>query len=182
METIPGALVWIDMEMTGLDPDRERILEIAILISDGSLEQVITGPQIVLHQGEEVLEAMDAWNQEHHSASGLLAMVRASKMREPEAERQLLEFVGTHCPPGTAPLAGNSVHQDRMFLRRWMPRLHEHLHYRNVDVSTVKELLLRWAPEVVQSAPEKREGHRALQDIFESLVELRHYRTKAFRC
>jgi oligoribonuclease len=181
MSTMLEPLVWIDMEMSGLDPDRDRILEIAILISDGALERIVEGPEIVLHQGEDVLAAMDAWNTEHHTGSGLLERVRCATMDETGAERELLSFVRAHCPPGVAPLAGNSIHQDRMFLRRWMPRLHGHLHYRNVDVSTLKELLRRWAPEIVETAPVKREGHRALQDIRESIEELRHYRARAFR-
>lgn len=173
-------MVWIDMEMSGLEVERERILEIAVLLTDDDLEVVAEGPELVLHQPEAVLAAMDEWNQRHHGESGLVERVRASQLREAEAEREVLDFLKRHVPAAEAPLAGNSVHQDRAFLRRYMPRLHAHLHYRNVDVSTLKELVGRWYPEVARRAPAKKKAHRALEDIRESIDELRYYRRAVF--
>ena len=174
-------LVWIDMEMTGLDPERERILEIAVLVTDNELRVVAEGPDLVLHQPETVLSAMDAWNQQHHAASGLLARSRAAKLDERAAERQVLDFLRQHCPASFCPLAGNSVHQDRRFLRRYLPAVDAYLHYRIVDVSTVKELARRWYPERFAKQPEKPEEHRAMADIQASLEELRWYRREVFR-
>lgn len=175
-DPFPQPLVWMDLEMTGLDPDRDRILEIAVILSDGSLERTEEGPDLVIAQPAEILGAMDAWNTEHHGASGLIARVRASALDEAAAEARVLEFLQARVEPQVAPLAGNSVHQDRAFLRRWMPRLHDFMHYRNVDVSTLKELALRWAPGVLEAAPPKEGQHRALGDIRESIRELMHYR------
>jgi oligoribonuclease len=177
----PSLLVWMDLEMTGLDPERERILEMATLITDSSLEVVAEGPELVVHQPDELLAAMDEWNAKHHGESGLVGRVRASRVSEAEAEERTLAFVAAHCPAGTAPLCGNSVWQDRRFLARYMPRLDAHLHYRIVDVSTVKELARRWNPEVFAGAPEKKGAHRALNDIRESLAELAWYRSALFR-
>jgi oligoribonuclease len=174
-------LVWIDLEMSGLDVERCRILEIAALVTDSELGVVAEGPDLVIHQDESVLAAMDAWNTEHHGASGLTASVRASPIDLAEAERRVLEFVALHCKPNTAPLAGNSVWMDRLFLRRYMPRLEAYLHYRIVDVSTIKELVRRWTPGVAARAPAKSERHRALEDIRESVAELAFYRREAFR-
>lgn len=176
-----GRLVWLDLEMTGLDPARERVIEIATLVTDADLRIVAEGPELVVHQNDAQLAAMDEWNTEHHTASGLVDRVRASDIDEAEAERQTLEFLAEHCVPGTAPLAGNSVHHDRRFLASYMPALEAFLHYRIVDVSTVKELARRWFPEVVEGAPAKRESHRALEDIRESVAELRYYRETVFR-
>lgn len=167
--------------MTGLDPDRERILEIATLITDGDLEIVAEGPELVVRQPEELLAAMDEWNSTQHANSGLLERVRASGVDEAEAEARTLAFLEEHCEPRTAPLAGNSIHQDRRFLRRYMPRLDAFLHYRLVDVSSVKELARRWYPGVLEAAPPKGESHRALGDIRESLEELRYYKRTVFR-
>jgi len=169
-------LVWMDLEMTGLDPDRDRILEIAVVVSDGALATLVEGPDLVVHQSPLVLAGMDEWNTRHHGDSGLVARVAASALDEGAVEEQVLVFLRDHVAEGVAPLAGNSVHQDRAFLRRWMPRLHDWLHYRNVDVSTVKELARRWAPEVLAAAPAKAGNHRALDDIRESIRELAHYR------
>lgn len=169
-------LVWMDLEMTGLDPDRDRILEIAVIVTDGDLVHAQDGPELTVHQPDSLLEAMDEWNTEHHTASGLVERVRATTLDEGEVEARVLEFLRPLVAPGEAPLAGNSVHQDRAFLRRWMPALNAHLHYRNVDVSTLKELARRWAPDVLEAAPEKAGNHRALQDIRESIAELVHYR------
>lgn len=174
-------MVWIDLEMSGLDVERCRILEIAALLTDSQLGIVAEGPDLVVHQGDDVLAAMDAWNSEHHGASGLTAAVRASQVSEAEAEARVLEFVARHCSAGTAPLAGNSVWMDRLFLRRYMPRLEAFLHYRIVDVSTVKELVRRWSPAVAARVPAKAERHRALEDIRESVAELAYYRREAFR-
>jgi oligoribonuclease len=173
-------IVWIDLEMTGLDPERERILEAAVLITDSQLQVIAEGPDLVVHQPDELLAAMDAWNTEHHGASGLTARSRASSVTEAEAERQLLDFVRAHCDPQTAPLAGNSVWQDRRFLARYMREFERYLHYRLIDVSTIKELARRWYPQALAAAPIKRDAHRALEDIRESLAELRYYRQVVF--
>ena len=174
-------MVWIDMEMSGLDPDRERILEIAAIITDGDLEIVAEGPELVVHQPDEVLLAMDAWNTEHHGASGLIDRVRASNVSEAEAEAQVVAFMAEHVGERKAPLAGNSVHQDRRFLERYMPKVDQYLHYRIVDVSTVKELCGRWYADAYRHRPEKKNVHRALHDIRESIEELKFYQTTIFK-
>ncbi|QDU66374.1 oligoribonuclease [Engelhardtia mirabilis] len=173
-------IVWIDLEMSGLDPEVERILEAAVLVTDGELEIIAEGPELVVHQDDALLAAMDAWNTEHHGASGLTERVRQSTVSEQAAEDQLLAFIAEHCDPNTAPLAGNSVWQDRRFLTKYMGRLESYLHYRLIDVSTIKELARRWHPDVFAAAPAKREAHRALDDIRESLEELRYYRRALF--
>jgi len=177
----PDRLVWIDLEMTGLDPRRDHLLEMATLITDGRLEVVATGPEIVIHQPEEVLAGMNEWSREHHAASGLLDRVRASTVSVEDAEAQTLAFLRRHCAAASAPLAGNSIHMDRFFLKFHMPTLEGFLHYRNVDVTTVKELARRWAPDVLAGAPRKADSHRALEDIRESIAELAHYRAALFR-
>ncbi len=173
-------LVWIDMEMSGLDPDRESILEIATLITDAALTVVAEGPVLAIHQPDALLEAMDDWNREHHGASGLIARVRASRVSLADAEEATLAFVRQYCTERSSPLCGNSIHQDRRFLARYMKRLDAFLHYRNIDVSTVKELVRRWYPDA-PPPPEKKHAHLALDDIRESLEELRFYRATAFR-
>jgi oligoribonuclease len=173
-------LVWMDLEMTGLDPERERIIEMATLITRGDLTIVAEGPELVIHQPDEILAAMDAWNTKHHTASGLVERVRSSTLDEREAERLTLEFIAAHCPARAVPLTGNSIHQDRRFLNKYMPALDAHLHYRMVDVSTIKELARRWYPEVLAKMPSKKESHRALDDIRESIEELRYYRRTLF--
>ncbi len=173
-------LVWMDLEMSGLDPERDTILEIASLITDGDLQVVAEGPVLALHQPDAVLEAMDEWNRTHHGASGLVARVRASALSMAEAEALALDFIARHCPERTSPLCGNSIHQDRRFLSRYMPRLDAYLHYRNIDVSTLKELVRRWYPGG-PAPPEKRHAHLALDDIRESIEELRFYRAHYFR-
>ncbi|MEO8601519.1 MAG: oligoribonuclease [bacterium] len=173
-------LVWMDMEMSGLDPDQNTILEIATLITDAELQLVAEGPVLALHQPDDLLEAMDDWNREHHGASGLVARVRASHLAMADAEAQTLAFVRQHCAERSSPLCGNSIHQDRRFLARYMPQLDGYLHYRNVDVSTVKELVRRWYP-AGPPAPEKKHAHLALDDIRESIAELRFYREHFFR-
>ena len=174
-------LLWMDMEMSGLDPERERILEVAALITDGNLEVVAHGPHVIVHQSEAVLGAMDEWNTTHHGASGLIDQVRSSTVGDADVERQLLDFVRAHGDQRKIPLAGNSIHQDRRFLERYMPKLEAFLHYRNVDVSSIKELVRRWYPDVYAKAPKKRDAHRAVDDLMESVEELRYYRQTVFR-
>jgi len=173
-------LVWMDMEMTGLDPDTNTILETATLITDDSLEVVAEGPVLAIHHPERVLEAMDQWNREHHQASGLTQRVRASTLSMADAEAQTLAFVTRYCRERSSPLCGNSIWQDRRFLARYMPALEAYLHYRIIDVSTVKELVRRWYPHGPQP-PEKHHAHLALNDIRESITELRFYRQHYFR-
>ena len=171
----PQNLIWIDLEMTGLDPDRDYIIEIATIVTDASLHIVAEGPELVVHQSEQVLTSMDEWNTSHHTASGLVERVRHSTYDESEAQRLTLEFLEKHVPFGGSPMCGNTICQDRRFLHRWMPELEAYFHYRNLDVSTVKELCQRWAPEVA-AAFSKNSNHRALDDIRGSIDELKYYR------
>lgn len=168
-------LVWIDLEMTGLDPDADRIIEIATVVTDPDLDVLAAGPVLAVHHEQAVLDGMDEWNRRTHGGSGLLERVAASTVTEAEAERRTLDFLALHVVPGTSPMCGNSVCQDRRFLARRMPELERFFHYRNLDVSTVKELARRWAPEVARGVV-KQSTHRALEDIHESIAELRHYR------
>ena len=175
-------LAWIDLEMTGLDPESHVIVEIAVIITDGSLDEIIEGPDLVLRADETELDKMAPVVREMHEGSGLTEAIRKSAISVGEAERLVLEFVREYLPePGQAPLAGNSVHADRAFLRKHMPALEAWFHYRNVDVSTVKELARRWYPEVLEKAPVKGGGHRALADIRESIEELKYFRETVFR-
>lgn len=174
----PGRLVWIDLEMTGLEPDRHVIIEIATLVTDGDLNVLAEGPNLAIARTEEELAKMDAWNTATHGGSGLVARIRASTVDVTEAERQTLAFIRRWVAKGMSPLAGNSIAQDRRFLRREMPKLDAYLHYRSVDVSTLKELARRWYPAV--KPPEKKQAHRALDDILESVEELRWYRSRFF--
>lgn len=168
-------LIWIDMEMTGLVPDSDRILEIALLVTDAQLEVVATGPVLVLHQPDEVLAAMDSWNTGVHGKSGLVDKAKASKLDEAAVEARMLAFLAEHVPSGASPMCGNSICQDRRFLARWMPKLEAWFHYRNLDVSTLKELVKRWKPEAAKGL--KKEGkHEALADILDSIEELKYYR------
>ena len=174
-------LVWIDMEMTGLDPAKERIIEIATILTDGQLTEIAVGPELVIHQADEVLAAMDDWNKSHHKASGLVERVKASTITDGDAEAQTLAFINAHVGPKDRPvLAGNSIHQDRRFIRRYMASLDARLHYRMVDVSTIKELARRWYPQIIAKQPLKKDTHRALDDIRESIDELRYYRANVF--
>ncbi|MDT7928096.1 oligoribonuclease [Tepidimonas sp.] len=173
-------LVWIDCEMTGLDPDRERLLEVAVVITGPHLQPRIEGPVLVIHQSDAVLDAMDAWNKGTHGRSGLIDKVRASTLTEAEAEQQLLDFIARYVPKGASPMCGNSIGQDRRFLVRYMPRLEAYFHYRNLDVSTLKELAKRWRPEVY-NAFKKQQRHTALADVHESIDELAHYRERFLR-
>lgn len=178
---VSDLLVWMDLEMTGLDPDRERIIEIATIITGGDLTIVAEGPDLVIHQPDEILAAMDGWNTSHHGQSGLTERVRASTVTEATAEAEILAFFDVHVPTSVRPvLAGNSIHQDRRFIRRYLPALDHRLHYRMVDVSTIKELARRWFPGIMEDRPPKNETHRALDDVRESIDELRFYREKIF--
>lgn len=168
-------LVWLDCEMTGLDPDVERLIEIAIVVTGPNLTPRIEGPVLVIHQSDEQLAKMDKWNQNTHGRSGLIDKVKASTMGEPEAEKKVLEFLARYVPKGNAPMCGNTISQDRRFLVKYMPKLEAFFHYRNIDVSTLKELAKRWRPEVY-SAFKKRQQHTALADVHESIDELAHYR------
>jgi oligoribonuclease len=168
-------LIWIDMEMTGLAPDTDRIIEIALLVTDAQLVTLAEGPVLVVHQPDEVLEAMDSWNKSTHKKTGLIERVRASRTSEADAERAALQFLEQHVPANASPMCGNSICQDRRFLARWMPRLEGHFHYRNLDVSTLKELVRRWKPELLKGFT-KEGKHEALADILESIEELKFYR------
>ncbi len=168
-------LIWIDMEMTGLQPDSDRIIEIALLVTDAQLAAVAEGPVIVIHQPDEVLDAMDAWNKATHAKTGLIERVRSAKLTEAQAERAALEFLGQHVPASVSPMCGNSICQDRRFLARWMPQLEAYFHYRNLDVSTLKELVRRWKPELGKGFL-KESKHEARADMLESIEELRYYR------
>ena len=168
-------LIWLDLEMTGLDPDNDLIIEIATVITDKYLNILATGPVIAVHQSDAALAAMDNWNQEHHGKSGLIERVQASTVDDAEAMQQTLEFIKQWVPAGESPMCGNSIGQDRRFLYRYMRPLEEYFHYRNLDVSTLKELALRWAPSILDTF-QKKESHQALEDVIESIEELKHYR------
>ncbi len=170
-------LAWLDMEMTGLDPDRDRIIELAIVVTDSQLATVAEGPVLVVRQTDAVLDAMDDWNKSTHRKTGLIDRVRASALTEAEAEAQMLAFLAAHLPAKASPMCGNSICQDRRFLARWMPRLEAHFHYRNLDVSTLKELARRWRPDLARGVV-KQGRHEALADIYESVEELKYYREK----
>lgn len=176
----PGNLIWIDLEMTGLDTDRDSILEIATIVTDGRLEVLAEGPVLAIHQPDAILEQMDNWNRTQHGNSGLVERVRASEVDAAEAERRTLEFLQLWVPPNTSPMCGNSICQDRRFLHRWMPRLEQYFHYRHLDVSTLKELAKRWSPRVAEGF-EKSASHLALDDVRDSIRELRYYREQFFR-
>lgn len=168
------------MEMSGLDPEKDRILEVAVLVTDGDLEVVAEGPHFVVHQPDAVLEAMDEWNTKHHGQSGLTERVRESTLDETQASAAILDFLAKHTEKGKAPLAGNSIHQDRRFVARYLPEVEDWLHYRNVDVSTIKELARRWYPKQYAGRPTKRGAHRAMDDLMESIEELKYYRATLF--
>ena len=173
-------LIWLDMEMTGLSPDADRIIEIAVVITDGDLEVVAESPVLVVHQADSVLDGMDAWNTSTHGKSGLIDKVKASTLDEAAVEQQMLEFLKEYVPQRISPMCGNSICQDRRFMARWMPELEAYFHYRNLDVSTLKELAKRWKPEVAQGV-KKHGKHEALADIYESISEMKHYREHFIR-
>jgi len=173
-------LVWLDMEMSGLNPDRDRILEVAIVVTDAQLGTVAEGPVLVVHQPDDVLYAMDDWNKTTHARSGLVDRVRASQLSEGDAEEQTLAFLAQYLPAKASPMCGNSICQDRRFLARWMPRLEAFFHYRNLDVSTLKELARRWNPALARGVA-KQGRHEALADIYESIEELKYYREHFLR-
>lgn len=171
----PQNLIWIDLEMTGLDPDNDVIIEMATIVTDSQLNVLAEGPVIAVHQSDEVLVRMDEWNTRQHGGSGLTQRVRESRISTAEAERLTLEFLEQWVPKGKSPICGNSICQDRRFLYRQMPTLEAYFHYRNLDVSTLKELAARWAPQIMEGF-KKGGTHLALDDIRDSIAELRHYR------
>jgi oligoribonuclease len=168
-------LVWLDMEMTGLDPDNDRIIEVAVVVTDADLNILAEGPVFAIHQSDETLDKMDAWNKGTHGKSGLIDRVKASTVDEAQAEEQLIAFLKQWVPANKSPMCGNSICQDRRFMARGMPKLEAFFHYRNLDVSTLKELCRRWKPELA-SGFKKHQKHTALADIVESIEELRYYR------
>jgi len=168
-------LIWVDMEMTGLNPDTDRIIEVALVVTDSQLNVVAEGPVLVVRQSNEVLDGMDKWNRSTHSKSGLIDKVKASRFNETEVEAQMIEFLKLHVPSGVSPMCGNSICQDRRFMVRTMPQLEAYFHYRNLDVSTFKELVKRWKPEIA-SGLTKESKHEALADIYDSINELKYYR------
>jgi oligoribonuclease len=171
-------LIWIDMEMTGLDPDTDRVIEIATIVTDADLEVVEVGPVVAIHQNETILGAMDDWNQQHHGESGLIDRVRKSALNERDGEKETLAFLKSHVAKGVSPLCGNSVGQDRRFLFNYMKELEAYFHYRIIDVSSVKELAKRWYPHLPKF--EKQKSHTALEDIKESIEELKYFRKRIF--
>ena len=168
-------LVWLDMEMSGLEPEQERILEIAFVVTDLHLNTIAEGPVYVIHQSDAVLDGMDNWNKGTHGKSGLIDKVKASSVSEAQAQAEILAFLKPLVPKGKIPLCGNTIHQDRRFMALYMPQLNDFFHYRNIDVSTLKELAKRWRPEVYKSF-KKQQAHTALADVYESIDELKHYR------
>jgi oligoribonuclease len=168
-------LIWVDMEMTGLRPEIDRVIEIAVVVTDGDLNLLAEGPVLAIHQPESVLTSMDSWNTATHGRSGLTEQVRKSRLTESVAQAQLVDFLKAWVPPGKSPMCGSSICQDRRFMARYMPELEGYFHYRNLDVSTLKELCKRWAPAVARGFA-KRSAHTALADILESIEELRYYR------
>ncbi|MGA7179894.1 MAG: oligoribonuclease [Thiobacillaceae bacterium] len=171
----PSNLIWIDMEMTGLSPDNDRIIEVALVVTDAELNTIAEAPVLVVHQTDAVMDGMDAWNKGTHGKSGLIDKVRSSQLDEAEVEEQMINFLKQHVPERDSPMCGNSICQDRRFLARHMPRLEAYFHYRNLDVSTLKELAKRWRPGLPEGF-KKASKHEALADIYESIDELKYYR------
>ncbi len=173
-------LVWIDLEMTGLNPDNDVILEIATIVTDSALNILQEGPYLIIHQSDKMLDKMDEWVRTQHTKTGLVEKVRSSTLSLEQAEEKTLNFIREYCKQGMSPLCGNSVWQDRAFMRKYMPRIIDFLHYRIIDVSSIKELVLRWYADNPKSEFEKKDAHRALEDIRESIAELEHYRKHFF--
>ncbi len=173
-------LIWLDLEMTGLKPETDRIIEIATLITDANLQILAEGPVFAINQSNKTLSAMDEWNQSHHRKSGLIDRVKSSNVNEEEAVRQTLEFLNEYSEKSASPMCGNSICQDRRFMARYMPKLEAFFHYRNLDVSSIKELAKRWRPDILESLT-KKGAHVAMEDIRDSIEELRHYREHFFR-
>jgi oligoribonuclease len=173
-------LIWIDMEMSGLSPENDRIIEVALVVTDSQLNVLAEAPVLVVYQPDTVLDAMDSWNRSTHGKSGLTDKVRSSRLVEAEVEASMIGFLQAYVPPGVSPMCGNSICQDRRFLGRWMPRLEAYFHYRNLDVSTLKELAKRWKPEVLAGLT-KQSRHEALADVYDSIAELKHYREHFIR-
>ncbi|XP_063799564.1 oligoribonuclease, mitochondrial [Pseudophryne corroboree] len=180
-DSMEQRMVWVDLEMTGLDIRKDQIIEMACLITDSDLRILAEGPNLIIKQPDELLDGMSEWCKEHHGQSGLTQAVRDSKISLLQAEYEFLSFIRQHTPPGLCPLAGNSVHVDKVFLKKYMPQFMRHLHYRIIDVSTVKELCRRWFPVEYERAPRKASSHRALDDISESIKELQFYRENIFK-
>jgi len=176
----PDNLIWLDLEMTGLDTTKDYIIEIATIVTDAQLNILAEGPVFAIHQSDEVLALMDNWNVRQHSGTGLTERVKASTVTEAEAEAATIEFLMHYVPPGKSPLCGNSICQDRRFLHRWMPKLEQYFHYRNLDVSTIKELVMRWSPHIMAGF-KKASKHIALDDIKDAINELKHYREHFFK-
>ena len=180
MSVSPDNLIWIDLEMTGLEPQQDHIIEIATIVTDARLEVIAEGPVLAIHQSDEILGQMDEWNTNTHTASGLVGRVRASRVDEAAAAQQTLDFLARYLPERKSPMCGNSICQDRRFLAKHMPQLEAFFHYRNLDVSTLKELVQRWRPELMENLS-KKGSHQALDDIRESIEELRYYREHFLR-
>ena len=170
-------LIWIDMEMSGLSPETDRILEVALVVTDSELGVIAEAPVLVVFQPDVVLNGMDSWNKSTHAKSGLIDRVRSSTLMEAAVEERMIAFLRDYVSPGVSPMCGNSICQDRRFLARWMPQLEEYFHYRNLDVSTLKELAKRWKPDILAGLA-KQGKHEALADIYDSIVELKYYRQK----
>lgn len=174
-------MIWVDLEMTGLDIEKDQIIEMACIVTDADLNILAEGPHLIINQPDKLLDGMSAWCKDHHGKSGLTQAVRNSTITLEQAEYEFLSFVRQHSPPGQCPLAGNSVHADKRFLDKYMPQFMHHLHYRIIDVSTIKELCRRWFPEEYKLGPQKKATHRALEDICESIKELQFYRSSIFK-